>query len=72
MSLQKRSEAYARHMDEVFMEQERDRQDYSHEEYQEYCYLQSIKDKRKDAADSNPLKPLFDAFRDSFTKPNNH
>lgn len=72
MSLTKRSEAVGRHMDEVFMEQDRERRDYSDEEYREYCYLQGIADKKKDAAENSPLKPLFDAFRDSFTKPNNN
>ena len=39
MSLQKRSEAYARHMDEVFRE---DARDYDLE-YREYQYLQKHK-----------------------------
>lgn len=39
MSLQKRSEAYARHMDEVFRE---DARDYDLE-YREYQYLQQHK-----------------------------
>ncbi len=43
MSLQKRSEAYARHMDEVFRE---DARDYDLE-YREYQYLQATQKNTK-------------------------
>lgn len=39
MSMTSNSAGYARHMDEVFAE--REEQDYSYEEYQEWCHLNS-------------------------------
>lgn len=53
MSMTKDGAGYARHMDEVFADQEE--QDYSHEEYLEWCYLQALKNET-----NNPKQPNDD------------
>lgn len=57
-------------MDELFIEAERDRQDYSYEEYQEWCYLKEREENKKES----PLKSLFDGMAAAYKqqKPNNN
>jgi len=71
MSLVKNSESYARHMDELFERDRLEERDNSDLEYQEYCYLQGLQDKKREAAENSPLKPLFDAFAAAFQKDTN-
>lgn len=51
MSMTSNSPGYARHMDEVFAE--RDERDHSHEEYLEWCYLQSLKNETNNPKNQN-------------------
>ena len=51
MSMTKNGMGYARHMDEVFAQQEE--QDNSHEEYLEWCYLQSLSNENNNAQKPN-------------------
>ena len=57
-------------MDKLFIEAERDRQDYSYEEYQEWCYLKEREENKKES----PLKSLFDGMAAAYKqqKPNNN
>lgn len=52
MSLTKSSQSYARHMDELFEQEQLDAVDNSDFEYEEYRYLQQRGQERKDPLES--------------------